>query len=103
MKSFMKEFLLQKKSSGCLNSDFLKIIPQHRVDAIINGIAGATIREIQSVARFFHVPTSEILEVPPVFNPQIPCAFCNTPFIPASTKAVFCSDACRNRSHRSIK
>jgi len=101
MRSHLQPFLVQKQQSGKLDAAFFStVMSEKRTNAILNGLAGATIREINNVAKHFKTTSKEIIEHAPVSSPEKNCDYCAKPFIPAKPKARFCSDACRNKSHR---
>lgn len=78
---------------------FASALSKERTEAILNGRAGATIREINNVAKFYNISSREIIETQQN-SPFIKCEHCGEPFIPAKPKAIYCSDACRNKAFR---
>ncbi len=92
---------MQKKQSGQLDDAFFaSVLSKERTEAILNGRAGATIREHNNVAKYYKISSRELLEQPPVTSPERNCEYCGNLFIPAKPKAVYCSDSCRNKAFR---
>jgi hypothetical protein len=103
MKSNARTFLASQQTAGTITDMFCTEvgIPMQRVESIINGGCGATMKEIINVAKYFKVPLSAILECgAPILVHTIECGHCKEWFIPANARAIYCSDACRNRAFR---
>jgi hypothetical protein len=103
MKSQAQRFLTDKMESGELTDGFYDAvgIPKMRIEGIVFGNIGATIKEIINVAKYFKVPLSAILEqdAPKLIETK-ECEHCKEWFVPTNARAIYCSDACRNKAFR---
>nr|WP_321405848.1 hypothetical protein [uncultured Carboxylicivirga sp.] len=103
MVSRLRPFLAEKAQNGELTEEFYNAvgISSQRIEAFLFGRCGATIKEINNVAKYFKVPSSTILirEAPKLFTTKT-CAHCQEEFIPGNARQEYCSDKCRNRAFR---
>lgn len=106
MVSKLRPFLAEKAQNNELSEDFYTSvgITSQRVEAIIFGRCGATLKELNNVAKYFKIPQSDILEreAPKLFNTKT-CEQCQEEFIPGNARQEYCSDKCRNRAFRANK
>ncbi len=104
MQSLIAPFLAEKAQKSALTNDFYKHVGicSQRVSAIISGRCGATLKEINNVAKFFQIPTAEILKYDkPIIKMETKtCTHCQEQFIPTNARQEFCSDSCRNKDFR---
>ena len=106
MASKLSLYLAEKKQKGELTDTFCESvgISSQRIELFLSGQHGATIKEENNVAKYFNIPVSTISDRrKPQLSITKQCAYCSEHFIPSNTRAIFCSDACRNKDFRANK
>ncbi len=103
MISRIRPFLSKKEENNELQEGFYTDvgISSKRIKSIILGRCGATLKEIINVARYFNIPSSMLIvraNKYPTITKQ--CGHCLADYIPGNARAIYCSDACRNKAHR---
>jgi len=103
MVSKLRPFLAEKAQNNELSEDFYNGvgISSQRIEAIIFGRCGATIREINNVAKYYNIPSSDLIkrEAPKLIETKT-CEHCQEEFIPTNARQEYCSNKCRNRAFR---